>query len=123
MMCLRDISIVTPPDCQGACNHGVGALTIGLGGSMRASTLSICFALLCLVSAPVAADPPVRTDAVTQKHAAPVRRAANADELARYAKREQAATKQAKFEGGRGYYIEASTVIIILLVVIRVIIL
>jgi hypothetical protein len=90
---------------------------------MRASTLSICFALLCLLSPPVAADPPARSDAVVQKQAPPVRRAANADELARYAQREKAATKQAKFEGGRGYYIEASTVIIILLVVILVIIL
>jgi len=89
---------------------------------MRASTLTICFALLCMGAAPGAAEP-ARPAPAAHQQAAPARRSATPDELERYAQRERSAKTQAKFQGGRGYYFEASTVIIILLVVILVIIL
>jgi len=87
---------------------------------MRTTTLVICFAMLCSLAAPAAAEP-AQTDR-TAEHTTTTR-PASPNELASYAQRERAAQQQLKFKGGRGGQIEVTTLIIILLFVILIVIL
>jgi hypothetical protein len=77
--------------------------------------VSVCFAALAMLAAPVLATP---AQPAAQVEKAPVRTPANGAELEQYAARERVAEKLEKFEGGRGRGIEAGTLIVILLVVI-----
>jgi hypothetical protein len=91
------------------------------GGTMRATTLTVCFALLCSLAAPALAAPG-EPDRTAEHSTTPARKAASKAELDRYAQREQASDKQQKFEGGRGQYIEVTTLLIIVLVVLLIVI-
>lgn len=88
---------------------------------MRTSKLAPWLVALSLASAPAlaAAEPARDAPAPTET----VRRPAAADELARYAEREEQARPLEQFEGGRRGGTEATTIVIILLVVILVVLL
>lgn len=87
---------------------------------MRATTLVVCFAILCSLAAPAAAEPQERDR--TAEHTT-TRKPASANELADYAQRERAAKQQRAWKGGRGGQIEVTTLILILLLVILIVIL
>jgi len=86
---------------------------------MRATTLTVCFAMLCALAAPAAAEPQER-DATTELSG--TRKPASPDELAGYAQRERAAQKQLAFKGGRGGSIEIETLLLVVLIVLLVVI-
>jgi hypothetical protein len=88
---------------------------------MQGTIRNVCFATLCLLGSPAVAAP-ATPDRMAQTEPGQAHKPASTDELDRYAQRERSAEKLEKFEGGRGRYIEASTLIIVLLVVILVMI-
>jgi flagellar basal body-associated protein FliL len=83
---------------------------------MRTTTFAACFAVMCSLASPAAAEPERDRQVQVQVKPTP----ASSDELARYAERERAAEKQEKFEGGRMHNDTLITVILVLVIVILV---